>query len=240
MWNGVRVVLTAYTASFRVPSFVGHQLTLPVPPLSTIYGLLSSAAGRWVPPDEVAWLAFRCNYESKAVDLEAIYQFERSDESAVPAPKPYPKTRTVLNREFLTMPHLALYLPPEWAARFLRPRYALLLGRTQDVASVECVKPVTLEPVAEGEVSGVLLPLELVVQNNAPAWLHNLPIAITDEPHRRLLGMRVFGVVDARRRPAQVRAQDWLVRDDHDGVVVPLYRREWIADVIQRPSGEVR
>lgn len=233
MPDGIRITLLSYTASFRVPSFVGHQLTLPVPPLSTIYGLLSAAAGRWVLPDEVAWLAFRCDYESKAVDLEAIYQFERSDESGLPVPKPYPKTRTVINREFLAMPRLILYLPPEWEARFRRPRYTLLLGRTQDVASVESVKPITLEPVGEGEVSGVLLPLELVVQNNAPAWLHNLPIALTDEPHRRLLGVKVFGVVDARRRPARVRAQDWLVRDTDDGTVVPLYRREWIGNVIR-------
>lgn len=237
MPDGIRITLAAYTASFRVPSFIGHQLTLPVPPLSTIYGLLSAAAGRWVLPEEVAWLAFRCDYESKAVDLEAIYQFDRPDESALPAPKPYPKTRKVLNREFLTMPHLTLYLPSEWAAVFIRPRYALLLGRTQDVASAECIKPVTLEPVSEGDVTGVLLPLELVMQNNAPAWLHNLPIAFIDEPHRRLLGMKVFGVLDARRRLARVRAQDWLVQDTQDGVVVPLYQREWIADVIQRASG---
>ncbi len=240
MLKGVRVELIAYTASFRVPSFVGHQLTLPVPPLSTIYGLLSAAAGHWVLPEEVAWLAFRCDYQSKAIDLEAIYQFERSDESALPTPKPYPKTRTVLKREFLTMPHLTLYLPSEWAAPFLRPHYTLLLGRTQDVASAESIVPVTLQPVDAGEVSGVLLPLELVVQNNAPAWLHNLPIALTDEPRRRLLGMKVFGIVDAHRRPVSLRAPNWLVRDPHDGRVVPLYRQEWIVDVIQWPSGEVR
>ncbi len=229
MLDGVRIVLTSYTASFRVPSFVGHQLTLPVPPLSTIYGLLSAAAGQWVLPEEVAWLAFRCDYESKATDLEAILTVERKKQTE----DARHVGRNVIHREFLALPHVTLYLPSKWAAPFLRPRYALLLGRTQDVASVECVKPVTLEPVGEGEVSGVLLPLELIVQNNTPAWLHNLPIALTDEPHRRLLGMKVFGVVDARRRPARVRAPDWLVRDTHDGVVVPLYRREWISNVIR-------
>lgn len=229
MLNGVRVVLTAYTASFRVPSFVGYQLTLPVPPLSTIYGLLSAAAGRWVPPQEVTWLAFRCDYESKAMDLEAIWTVERSG----PHEAARFVTRNVIKREFLTMPRLTLFLPAEWESEFRRPRYALLLGRTQDVASVESVKPVTLEPVGEGEVSGVLLPLELVVQNNIPAWLHNLPIALTDEPRRRLLGMKVFGVVDMRRRPARVRALDWLVRDTSNGVVFPLYRRQWINNAIQ-------
>ena len=76
--EAVRIVLIAYTASFRVPAFVGYQLTLTVPPLCTIFGLLSAAAGRWVMPSEVEWLAYRCTYESKANDLEAIYTVERS------------------------------------------------------------------------------------------------------------------------------------------------------------------
>lgn len=226
MLDAIRITLTAYTASFRVPSFVGHQLTLPVPPLSTIYGLISAAAGRWILPDKVEWLAYRCEYESKVMDLEAIYQFDRENERAAPSPKPPPKTRTVLNREFLLMPRLTLYLPPEWEAVFRRPRYALLLGRTQDVASVESIVSLTLEPVSEGEVSGVLLPLELVTQNNVPAWLQNLPVAFTAEPRRRLLGMRVFGVVDSKRRPAKVRAPGWLVQDKSNDMALPLYRKE--------------
>lgn len=227
--EGVRVALAAYTASFRVPSFIGHQLTLPVPPLSTIYGLLSAAAGRWVLPDEVPWLAFRCDYEGKATDLEAIFTVERK--------KPLEEARfvgrNVLQREFLVMPRLTVYLPLEWEALFRTPRYALLLGRTQDVAGVESIVPVTLEPVKEGAVSGVLLPLELVMRDNTPAWLHNLPIAFTDEPRRRLLGMRIFGVVDAKRHFAQLRAPDWLFRDTSNGIVLPVYRREWIVDVLQ-------
>ncbi|MCR4404359.1 MAG: hypothetical protein NUW06_03580 [Candidatus Acetothermia bacterium] len=184
-------------------------------------------------PDEVTWLAFRCEYEGKAMDLETIYQFERANEEALPMPKPLPKTRTVLQREFLAMPRLTVYLPPGWEALFRAPRYALLLGRTQDVAGVDSIASVTLEPVKEGAVSGVLLLLELVMQNNTPAWLHNLPIAFTDEPRRRLLGMGIFGVVDARRHFAQLRAPNWLFRDTSNGVVLPVYRREWIVDVLQ-------
>jgi CRISPR-associated Cas5-like protein len=76
MLEAIRITITAYTASFRVPHFVGHQLTLPVPPLSTIYGLISAAAGRWVLPQEVEWLAYRCEYESKAMDMEKIVQID--------------------------------------------------------------------------------------------------------------------------------------------------------------------
>jgi CRISPR-associated protein Cas5t len=233
MLEGMRVVLSAYTASFRVPSFIGHQLTLPVPPLSTAYGLLAAALGRWVRPDEVEWLAFRCDYAEKATDLEAITTFERGR----PAEIPRPKTRNVMRREFLALPRLTLYLPAGWELPFKRPRYALLLGRTQDVATVDALAPVTLEPVEAGETRGVLLPLELIMHNSASAWLHNLPIALTEEPQRRLLGMRTFGVLDAKRPPALLRAPEWLVRDTSEGAVVPLYRREWILNALQRPLG---
>jgi len=129
--EAVRIVLIAYTASFRVPAFVGYQLTLTVPPPCTIFGLLSAAAGRWVMPSEVEWLAYRCTYESKANDLEAIYTVERSKPTEIPRFV----TRNVIQREFLTLPTLTLYLPLEWETAFRQPRYTLLLGRTQDVAA---------------------------------------------------------------------------------------------------------
>jgi CRISPR-associated protein Cas5t len=227
MWEGIRVVLIAYTASFRVPSFIGHQLTLPVPPLSTIYGLLSSAAGRWILPNEVDWLAFRCEHGGMAMDLEAIVTFERGKMHQVPNPG----TRNVIRREFLVLPRLILYLPPEWESAFQRPRYNLLLGRTQDVASVESLAPATLESVDEGELSGVLLPFEVVMRTSAPSWLHNLPIAFTAEPQRRLLGMKIFGVLDSNRRPTHLKLPNWLARDVSDSVIVPVYQREWILNV---------
>ena len=42
----LRILIEGWTASFRYPAFIsGFQPTLPVPPLSTIYGLLSAAKG---------------------------------------------------------------------------------------------------------------------------------------------------------------------------------------------------
>jgi len=229
--DAVRVVLSAYTASFRVPGFYAYQLTLPVPPLATVYGIISAAAGRWVGPSDVDWLAYACDYESKGKDLEAIYQFERDSERAMPVLKAHPKTRTVIEREFLYMPSLTLYLPPKWEAAFVRPRYPLLLGRSQDVATVESWSLVELDLPDEGQVKGVVIPIELVSDrsNQVKAWLQNLPLALTSEPYRRLLGMRVFGVVDAKGGSSLIRTRNWLVRDPGDGRVVPIYRREWVA-----------
>jgi len=224
MIEAIRITISAYTASFRVPHFVGHQLTLTVPPLSTVYGLISAAAGRWVSPEEVEWLAYRCEYESKAMDTEAILTVER------PSPSDFARfvTRNVLPREFLVMPRLTLYLPLVWESVFRCPRYSLLLGRTQDVATVEEVKPTTLNPAQDGVVSGVLLPFELVAKGNVSAWLQNLPVAFTDEPIRRPLRMHIFGVVDVHR-PGEVRnANGWLVVDTESNVVVPIFRKEWV------------
>lgn len=224
MLEAVRIVLTAYTASFRVPHFVGHQLTLPVPPLSTVYGLISAAKGKWVMPNEVEWLGYRCEYESKGMDTEAIWTVE----SKKPHDPPRFETRNVIQREFLVLPRLTLYLPLNWAEVFRRPRYALLLGRTQDVATVESLELTKLEPADSGLVSGVLLPFELITRGNFSAWLHSLPVAFADEPQRRPLRVQVFGVVDAHRGGEIKNAGNWLVQDTQNGIVLPLFRQEWI------------
>ncbi len=230
MLEAIRIVLTAYTASFRVPGFIAHQLTLPVPPLPTIYGLISAAAGQWVLPEDIEWLAYRCEYEGKATDIEAIQVVDQP----IPYRAPYTPKRNVLKREFLLLPRLTLYLPPQWEQLFRRPRYALLLGRTQDVASVESLTRVTLQPTDKGELRGVLLPLALTMQNSVSAWLQNLPVALTNEPRRRLRGVHIFGIVDAQQRPAKVeQAPNWLVQDTESGATMPIYRKEWIMNVIR-------
>lgn len=242
MIEAIRITLTAYTASFRVPHFVGHQLTLPVPPLSTIYGILSAAKGQWVKPEEVEWLAYQCEYAAKATDLEAIWAVERSK----PQEAPRVKTRNVVRREFLTFPRLTLYLPPQWGEFFRSPRYALLLGRSQDVAGVESMEPVTLHQVDEGQVSGVLLPLEVIMnmkkdvsKKNVSAWLHHLPIAFTEEPRRRWRVSEIFGVVDSKNPPSTVEAKEWLVQDETNQIVVPIYRHDWVEKVLQRAVSQV-
>lgn len=222
--EAIRIVLTAYTASFRVPPFVGHQLTLPVPPLSTIFGLISAAAGRWIMPEEVNWLAYRCTYESKASDLEVIYTVERQK----PDQPPRFVNRNVFQRELLTFPHLTLYLPPKWEHVFRKPRYTLLLGRTQDVASVESITQTELLTVQSGSVSGVLLPFELIAKNNVSAWLQRLPVAFTDEPLRKPIRMHLFGIVDGRHRVFLKNGDGWLVKDAHNENVLVLYCNEWI------------
>lgn len=238
MLNAIRIIIGAYTASFRAPGFIRYQLTLPVPPLSTIYGIVSAAAGSQVTPYDIEWLAYRLDYAGKAFDLETIIEIERDK----PWKMPIVKGRNVIKREFLAMPVLTLYLPVEWREVFERPRYPILLGRSQDLGAVESITQVDLEEVDEGEVSGVILPMEIIAQgsNRVNAWLQNLPIAFTDEPRRRLLGMKIFGMVDSHQEPVSIRAPGWLVREtatvgDADygcNKAVPLYRKEWMQSIL--------
>lgn len=226
--QAIRIEIAAYTASFRVPSFVGYQLTLPVPPLSTIFGLLSAAAGQWITPHDVEWLAYRCAYESRVLDVETIVQIEREKPHSAPRPRKPPQTTNVKYREFLLFPCLVLYLPPGWVQVFRCPRFALLLGRTQDVAYVATMNMTELVPVHSGETGGILLPFELVARNNVSAWVHNLPIAFTDEPLRHPIRMHLFGVVDGHHPVFLKEGDDWLVKDAQDGAILVFYRREWM------------
>lgn len=226
--RAVRIEIAAYTASFRVPSFVSYQLTLPVPPLSTVFGLISAAAGRWVMPHDVDWLAYRCTYEGKAFDTETIVQIEREKPDKPPRPKTPPKTINIAHREFLLFPCLTLYLPPSWVQVFRCPRFALLLGRTQDVAYVASTAMTELVSVSSGVVSGVLLPFELLKHNRVTAWMHNLPTALTNGVPRYPIRMHLFGVVDAFHPVHLDRGDGWLIVDVQNGAGIILYRREWI------------
>lgn len=228
--NAIRIRVTALTASFRAPSFVAYQLSLPVPPLATVFGLLSAARGEWVTPENVPWLAYRLTYAARAMDLEAIYSVERKQAADVPRFK----ERNIVQREFLVQPELDVFLPAAWRTAFERPRYHLVLGRSQDIAMLEAIEPAELEPVATGAVAGVLLPVELVARNGVTALLHSLPVGFTADPDRRPIRVAMFGIIDGQRSSRGVRlvtlsdGAGWLVRDRRSEIVMPLYRREWL------------
>jgi len=162
----IRVKISGIVSSFRNPNFVsGVQPTLEVPPPSTVLGLISSACGKIVTPDEVKF-GYVFLYESKGQDLELIYELTLK--------RKYEAKSNVVLREFLTFPELYIYiLNSEFERCFLYPEFPLVLGRTQELAKVEEIKKVVLEkskPVRFGHtvvpfdfkgVGGVLLSLPL-------------------------------------------------------------------------------
>jgi CRISPR-associated protein Cas5t len=203
---------------------MGHQITSPVPPPSTVYGLLAAAAGREVPPDET-WIGYRLEYDAIAEDLEKIIVFGEKGpiwDSQLFAPK-----TNVLRRQFLFNPRLTLYMTPGDAATALRrPRFPLLLGRSQDVAYVASHDRVTLDAVDRAQVAGCLLPFP-TRDIHLRSRIMSLPTFFPLGTGRRALSVKPFHILDAALGPQEVFAPGLLYRETTEGqdsmMAVPVY-----------------
>lgn len=193
-------------------------MTLPVPPLSTVYGLLSAACGQDVDPERV-WVAYRFQAEAQAEDLEKIVKFsERGPEWDA---KMAQVGSMPIRRQFLVNAVLDLYVPAEEPLlHALRsPRYPLVLGRSQDVAYVERLGRVVLEPCQDGEVQGVLLPFP---SPGVRSLVYSLPTYLPTHPPRRPLSVKPFQLVEHRQRVRHA----LLHRASDSELLVPLYTGE--------------
>ncbi|MPW38849.1 type I-B CRISPR-associated protein Cas5 [Thermococcus sp. 101 C5] len=205
----IRVKLRAWTASFRFPTFQsGYQPTLPVPPPSTIQGILSAAKGEPVYLTKVPYVGYVFRSEGKGTDLEKIYALGKIETD-------------IMKREFHYNAELYLYLPDEWQEAFKRPRYQLLLGRSSDIATVEEVKKVELEE-REVPLGGTVVPLDLGV----PGMVHALVVEYdySTVPRRARL-VKPFVVLPFPRTPAEKKRQTARALYDPElGVGVFLHR----------------
>jgi len=137
-----RIKISSWTASFRYPNLIsGFQPTLEVPPISTVLGLLNAAAGKYIEHTQLK-IAYYFNYETKAIDLETIYQI------GLVKDKKYPSNTVksnVIKREFLYNCQLYIYLQDNELIEYLRnPYFSLVLGRSGDLATVEKIEEVEL------------------------------------------------------------------------------------------------
>ena len=177
----LRIHITGWVASFRNPLFIsGFQPTLSVPPLSTLYGLLSAARGDWVTPDDAS-IGFIFQSEGKAVDLETVYEFDQTRLKAKP---------NVCKREFLISPELYLYTPAMWLRPHLEsPHYPLLLGRSTELATVVSIIEIELAEVSETTYCNTLFPFP---NEQIYGQIQALPTHFTPERPRRPQGIRPF------------------------------------------------
>ena len=162
--EAVRIEIEGVTASFRYPHFLmGRQPTYPMPPLTTIYGLISAALGNFPEPEnlQVAY-SFTCETE-RTDDLEKLW-FIEANTATRGVSKDYNlnASSNVQYREMLINPKLTLYIiaPNSNAVynAFREPKYTLLLGRSQDLVSVRTVTKVNLKIADSGRLSPGLLP----------------------------------------------------------------------------------
>lgn len=178
----VRVV--APIASFRYPHFlVGRQASYEVPPPSTIYGHVASAAGDWIDPRPIRF-AYTVSHVARGRDLEhqhiiSRYPPEKLSRSEAARLRRWREENELVVggsvqptlRDFLFGLDLMLYLvPSELAAVFRRPVFPVALGRSQDLACVVSVEEIELERAGGAYFDSTLLPF---------AWRARTPLGTT-------------------------------------------------------------
>lgn len=176
----LRILIEGWTASFRYPTFIsGFQPTLPVPPLSTIYGLLSAVKGDLVTPKDTS-VGFVFESEAKSVDLETIYELKGLTGNK----------SNVAKREFLFNPKLYLYLNNlDFKEFFKKPYYPVLLGRSSDLAFVKEIKEVTLDKKADVNLGKTILPFGT---DGAFGIIQALPTHFSEDIPRKSIGTKPY------------------------------------------------
>jgi CRISPR-associated Cas5-like protein len=170
-----RAEFYAPVASFRDPLFPGVSRSLPLPPPSTIRGLLAAATGRNaedLPFGMAAWA------EGRGVDAETYHPVaaDGSNPAVSGRVRAVKGGMTIRDRPFLTGVHVTLWLPGpdgERVANALRrPRWPLRLGRSQDIVHLTGTSRVTLVPTTRADIGHALVPMG--GHDLGPALVHRM------------------------------------------------------------------
>ncbi|GAB4044037.1 type I-B CRISPR-associated protein Cas5b [Spirosoma jeollabukense] len=183
------VDISSWTASFRYPNLIsGVQPTLEVPPVSTVLGLINAAAGQYLNHRQLK-LGYYFQFEAKASDLETIYQIDSNNGRATNNAK-----SNIIRREFLYNTRLKIYLTDEALADFFRqPYYSLVLGRMNDLATVERVTTIDLPEVAYSlRIAGQVVPFK---ENYLAGQIQALPKYFTDTFPRQNVGTEPYSII---------------------------------------------
>ncbi len=163
----LRVVAEGLTTSFRRPHFMhGIQPTFNMPPPATIYGHLCSALGDVVSPEGIAF-AYHFTAQTSFSDIEHTHIVSESSGKlqGTSYPKVLEGTINPFKRELLFQPRLTLYLNrPEWIDAFRSPRYAVVLGRSQDLFVYTSIKTIELQQAVNAYFEHTLLPYHMAVK----------------------------------------------------------------------------
>lgn len=151
----IYVSIRAWTATFRLPLlYSGTGLTSPMPPYSTLLGLIGATIGREIKPDETK-IGFVFKSTGTAIDLETTQRLYVDDKGRL---KPQKETG-IAKRQFHIKPELELYLDNlSFKKAFEYPANSLCLGRSQDLAWISVVEEVEADSVPEGIIKGTLIP----------------------------------------------------------------------------------
>jgi len=163
----LRVVAEGPATSFRYPHFMQKiHPSFPMPPPATIYGHICSALGEWFDPRGVQF-AYHFVYQGQMMDIEHIIVLSRSGGylPGTKIPKVLQGNVNPFERQLLFRPRLTLYVNrPEWESAFKSPRYAVVLGRSQDLFTYSHVSVVELEQSDRAYFEHTLAPHSMALQ----------------------------------------------------------------------------
>jgi CRISPR-associated protein Cas5t len=157
----LKVVAEGLMTSFRYPQFMQQiHPTYPMPPPATIYGHIASALGEWFNPAGVQF-AYRFTYADRVTDMEHIIVLSASTGNlkGTKIPKVLEGNVNPFEREMFFQPRLTLYINrPEWENAFRSPRYAVALGRSQDLFTYSNISIIELQEASQAYFEHTLLP----------------------------------------------------------------------------------
>lgn len=188
-----KIDISGWTASFRYPNLIsGYQPTLEVPPLSTVLGLINAAAGTFVSYNNEK-IGYFFEFDSIGIDLETIYQMDGNGKTTNNIAK-----SNVIRRQFLFNPHLIIYTANEKIANYFKePVYPILLGRMNDLATINNISIIELEAIKDNvEIKGQIVP---VFPYHLAGQIQALPEYFTNTFPRKNLGTKPFSIVSHKK-----------------------------------------
>lgn len=159
----LRITVEALSAAFFAPGYNNEGCaSLPVPPPATIQGLVSAVTGLQERGFRAGW---RMEFHSLYEDYEKIVPARRSPntDDFESYRTGYRLARTPVKRKYLIEPRLTLYTERRFENAFHAPYHTLRLGRSQDLAWVSDITHVTLRPVTEANVHGIVVPFPIPI-----------------------------------------------------------------------------
>ncbi len=210
----LRVEAEGITTSFRYPHFlVGRQPSFRMPPPATIYGHICSAVGDLLDPTALRF-AYIFRHGGVIDDLETLH-IASIGRGSMPNDRSLPKnldvTTNPVPRELLIFPKLTLYLDApalldQLASAFRQPRYAVVLGRSQDLMSYRQVEIVEVDEEEGAYFEATLLPWSYRPRTRAGIGV-TMPRFI-DPNDRRRVTWSPFLVLEERVRLARADESD--------------------------------
>jgi CRISPR-associated protein Cas5t len=163
----LKVEAEGVTTSFRYPHFMQQiHPSFPMPPPATIYGHICSTLGEWFDPTGVNF-AYRFTYTGDVRDIEHIIILTRASGKLADTNllKVLEGNVNPFDRQILFQPRLTLYINrPEWEAAFRSPRFAVALGRSQDLFIYTSVSTVEMQQAEQAYFEHTLVPHEMALQ----------------------------------------------------------------------------